>query len=162
MEKNNPLSTLYAEIHWLQLVIDQVIRSYLLQEGHEAHWMDIALPDLSEDDSPYAKSVTEWNLNTYERLVLVLSIAPHISPEVLDIFFGKNQLYDRGFTEFGGVMDKNHSGFIPTGQTACFLITATNPEWRNEVSAIFEKQSTLMKERVIALSETDPKILCIS
>ena len=158
MEKNNPLSTLYAEIHWLQLVIDQVIRSYLLQEGHEAHWMDIALPDLSEDDSPYAKSVTEWNLNTYERLVLVLSIAPHISPEVLDIFFGKNQLYDRGFTEVGGVMDKNHSGFIPTGQTACFLITATNPEWRNEVSAIFEKQSTLMKERVIALSETEPYV----
>ncbi len=155
MEKNNPLHAIYEDLQWLQLVIDQVIRSYLLQEGHENHWMDIPVPDLSEDDSPYATCINDWEPNIYERLALALAIAPHIAPEVLDIFFGKNQLYDRGFTEFGGIISDQHSGFIPTGQTLCFLITATNPEWRDEVLNVFDDQSTLTFNKVIELGEVE-------
>lgn len=107
--------TLHQEINWLQSVIDQVIRSYLLQEGHENHWLDIPLPDLTETDCPYANTVKKWELDVYGRLALALALAPHIRPEALDIFFGKNQVYDRGFTEFGGVIDKSHSGFFTDG-----------------------------------------------
>ncbi len=155
METDLSLLTLYNEIDWLQSVIDQVICSYLLQEGHEKHWLDIPLPDLSETDCPYANSIREWNLNVFGRLALALSIAPHLRPEVLDVFFGKNQIYDRGFTEFGGVVDKNHSGFLPTGQTLCFITTATNPEFRGEIIQILGRESILMKEQVLLLGETD-------
>lgn len=146
---------LHQEINWLQSVIDQVIRSYLLQEGHEKHWLDIPLPDLAQADCPYARKVMEWDLNLYERLALALSLAPHIRPEVLDVFFGKNQVYDRGFTEFGGVLDKNHSGFLPTGQTFCFLVTATNPELRMEVMSVLNKENVLLREGVLQLGEVE-------
>ena len=127
MLTNSNIEALHFEMDWLSDVIDQVIKTYLMQDGHENNWEDIPMPDLTDSSSVYARCVTEWSLDRYGRLALALIIAPHIRPEVLDIFFGKNGIYDRGFTEFGGVADKNHSGFLQTGQTLYFLLTATNP-----------------------------------
>jgi len=155
MDNELSITVLNNEINWLQSVIDQVICTYLLQEGYEKHWLDIPVPDLSAADCPYAFVVNDWKLDVYARLTLALAMAPHIRPEVLDVFFGKNQIYDRGFTEFGGVIDKNHSGFLPTGQTLCFLITATNPELRCEVMKVLSKDSMLIKEDVIMLADTE-------
>jgi len=155
MEADNNIVILHKEIDWLQSVIDQVIRSYLLQEGHEKKWQDIPVPDLSEADGPYASTVREWALNTFDRLALALGLAPHLRPEVLDIFFGRNQTYDRGFTEFGGVLDKGHSGFLPTAQTLSFLMTSGNPEFRLNLIAVIGKEGKLIKEQILLLSETE-------
>ena len=76
----------------------------------------------------------------------------------MDVFFGKNQLYDRSFTEFGGAIDKEHSGFLPTGQTLLFLASANQPELRLEVLNIFQEQNVLTKEQVLSLSETSSNI----
>lgn len=149
------VTVLQMEMAWLQSVIDQVIKSYLLHEGHENNWLDIPLPSLDEIATPYSTAVKEWKLDAYSRLALALAMAPHLQPELLDILFGKNQLYDRGFTEFGGVVDKNHSGFLPTGQTFCFLVTAVNPERRSEVMNVLGRDSILIKEQVILLAETE-------
>lgn len=155
MPTDSNIRVLEREIDWLQSVIDQAICTYLLQEGHENRWLDIPLPNLSKTGSPYANSVSEWGLDIYGRLALALAIAPHLRPETLDIFFGKNQVYDRGFTEFGGVIDKGHSGFLPTGQTFCFLATVGDTALRNEVTRVLGKDSILIKEQVISLTETD-------
>jgi hypothetical protein len=155
METNQNIAVLYAEVDWLQKVIDQVIKTYLLQDGHENNWMDIPLPDLPDSDTPYGKTVKKWNLGIFERLSLALTLAPHLQPEVLDIFFGKNQVYDRGFTEFGGIVDKSHSGFLPTGQTLHFLIASSNPGFRTEILNIVGKESSLMKEQVLLLSDME-------
>lgn len=149
---------LHNEMDWLQQVIDQSIRTYLLQEGHENKWQDLPVPDLSEVENPYAEMIKKWQPDIYSRLALALSMAPHIRPEVLDIFFGKNQIYDRGFTEFGGVIDKNHSGFLPTGQTLCFIITVGNPTMRVKALSVLDKENLLMKEQVLLLAETESHI----
>ncbi|MDQ6530921.1 ATP-binding protein [Flavobacterium sp. LHD-85] len=160
METNSNIMVLYNEMDWLQKVIDQVICSYLLQEGHENRWQDIPLPEADDDteDSIYYKKIAEWNLNLYERLCLALILAPQIKPEILDIFFSKNAMYDRGFTEFGGVVNKNHSGFLPTGQTLSFLITAVNPELRIELLHILNTSNILAKEQVMVLESTESNV----
>ena len=149
------ITTLQNEIDWLTAVINQVITSYLKQEGHENNWQDIAPPNVSGVDSFYANKVNEWNLNVYELLALVLAITPHIRPDALDIFFGKNKMYDRGFTEFGGVVNDSHSGFLPTGQTYNFLVSANDPILRKEVEKVFGKKSILIQETIIDLGTTD-------
>lgn len=158
MKNNNATEVLMQEIDWLQSVIDQVIRSYLLQESQESHWLDIEFPNLENCNSPYAIKVRELKLSTFDRLGLALSLAPHLHPETLDVFFGKNQIYDRGFTEFGGVMDKEFSGFIPTGQTLCFLISSTHPELRREAMNVLSKEGILMKEQILKLGDTENHI----
>ncbi|MBL0358430.1 MAG: ATP-binding protein [Chitinophagaceae bacterium] len=156
------IATLQNEMTWLETIIGQVITSYFLQEGHERDWLDIEAPDLSASVDAYAVMANKWELDVFARLALALSIAPHFRPEILDIFFGKNQVYDRGFSEFGGVVDKNHSGFLPTGQTFCFLVSAVHPELRMNAMGVFDNNSILMKEQVLLPGETEPGMPSLS
>ncbi len=158
MEANPNIQTLHNEISWLQEVIQNVISTYLEHDGERPHWTEIPLPDILEEDTVYAKCVKKWKLNIYERLAIALALTPQLRPEVLDVFFGRNKIYDRGFTEFGGVIDKNHSGFLPTGQTLIFLISATDSHLRKEVLTIFSKESILIKEQVLFIEETESYI----
>jgi hypothetical protein len=121
------LVQLHSELDWLEAVIQQVICSYLQQEGHEQHWCDIPMAEFAPDDGVYGQLVHHWSLGRFERLALALCLAPHLKPDLLDVFFGLNGRYDRVFTEFGGVTDKTFSGFIPTGQTLAFLICGNDP-----------------------------------
>ena len=155
MERNTALMALRQEIAWLAAVINQCMSTYFLQEGHEKQWTDIPVPDLSIVDCPYADTVIKWQLDIYSRLAIALSMAPHLCPETLDIFFTKNQLYDRGFTEFGGIITKEHNGFLPTGETLCFLITANDPALRYQVMELLGKENRLIKEQVLELAETE-------
>ncbi|CAM1356328.1 ATP-binding protein [Tenacibaculum halocynthiae] len=155
MHTNVNIQFLYNEIYWLQEVIHNVISTYLEHEGERPHWTEIPLPDILEEDTVYAECIKKWKLNIYERLAIVLALTPQLKPEVLDVFFGRNKIYDRGFTEFGGVLDKNHSGFLPTGQTLLFLVATIDPHLRKEVLAIFSKESILIKEQVLFIEETE-------
>ncbi|MEM6719516.1 MAG: ATP-binding protein [Bacteroidota bacterium] len=156
MDNNAYIISLYEEIDWLQQVINQVISVYLQHEDiDDIHWTEIPMPEVSELDTPYANMLREWNLTNIERIALILAITPHIRPETLDIFFGQNSIYNRGFTEFGGMIDKSHSGFLPTGQTLLFLITALNPEWYVEVMTLFESEHTFQKEQVLDIEMTE-------
>jgi AAA+ superfamily predicted ATPase len=159
METSAYITLLYDEIDWLQKVINQVISTYLQHEdAAKQHWTEIPMPDVADVEAPYANTIREWELTPVERLALILAMTPHILPETLDIFFGQNGMYNRGFTEFGGVIDKNHSGFLPTGQTLLFLATTLNPEWRLEVLSMFENTHIFQKEQVINLETTESHI----
>ncbi|ASY77299.1 ATP-binding protein [Pectobacterium polaris] len=153
-QQANNVIVLYREMAWLSQAINQVICSYLKQEGHERHWTDIPPPDLQEG-TPYADLIIDWQLSIFDRLALALAMAPGVKPDTLDIFFGLNSLIDRPFTEFGGVSDKAFSGFIPTGQTLNFLISANDPDWRAHVQAIFSNKHRLMAEQVTQLLSVD-------
>ena len=149
------LTLLHEELDWLTQVIEQVICSYLKQEGHEQHWTAISPPDLSASQTIYAELVNTWQLTLYERLALALTMAPHLRPDLLDVFFGINGLYERGFTEFGGVVDKTFSGFLPTGQTLSFLICGNDPQWRPVMMAILHPSNRLMAEQVLFLESVE-------
>lgn len=77
---------LYREVDWLTNVISQVICSYLKQDGHEQHWIDIPPPDTAPGSSLYADMLIDWELNVFERLALALAMAPSIRPDALDFF----------------------------------------------------------------------------
>ena len=162
MENNNALKVLRQELDWLEAVIGQCMATYFLQEGHEKDWMEIPLPDLLLSDSPYANTVEKWNLDICARLAIALSMAPHLRPEILDIFFTKNQMHDRGFTEFGGLTTKDYNGFLPTGETLCFLLTVKHPEMRYELMELLGKDNILYKEDILILTETESHLPWLS
>jgi len=146
---------LAAELDWLGLVIDQAIRSYLLHEGHELNWRDIPMPDIHEGCGVYSQLCRDWSLEQGERLVLALTLAPHLRPQLLDVFFGVNTLIGRGFSEFGGVVDKAFSGFVPTGQTLQFLLCADKMTHQPELLALLSPTHRLMAEQVICLAPVE-------
>ena len=91
-----------------------------------------------------------------ERLVLTLALLPHLCPQALDSFFLNNKLLGRPYTEFGGWHGKSHSGFLPTCETALFLIAGDDLARRLQVMRIFDTDHRLVTERILQLEYGEP------
>jgi hypothetical protein len=86
-----------------------------------------------------------------EEIVLLLALMPHVCPQSLDWFFIQNKDLDRPYTEFGGWKGVSHSGFLPTGETAVFLLSVGQPEKREEVIRILSKDHWFYKKNILWL-----------
>jgi len=117
---------LERELAWFAAVLEMRLKLYFGNANDLASIFEIAPPDLSEDDSPYAQFLRHYELTFSERIVLLLALIPLVRPQLLDVLWSRNEATDRGFTEFGGVHGATHGGFIPTGETAAFILAGAN------------------------------------
>lgn len=69
----------------------------------------------------------------------MLALMPHIKPQALDTFFLQNGTLDRQFTQFGGWKGLSHGGFLPTGETAAFIIAGDDTIKRCDVVRMFQR-----------------------
>jgi hypothetical protein len=142
---------LSREMQWLALVIDTRMKLYWSQECAYTSVFQVLPPPLKDSTSMYAHIVLRYTMSFSERVVLALALAPHVQPHLLDVFFVKNASYDRGFTEFGGTKGQNHGGFIPTGETASFILADTSLERRFELLSLFDEDHFFRKFRILEL-----------
>ncbi len=147
-------NTLAKEFLWLHKIMNFRFSSYFGADTAIKSINEIPAPNLSKDKSVYAQILKRFNFTNDERIVLLISLAPHLSPQILDMFFTKNETYGRGFTEFGGVKGNQHSGFIPTGETSAFIIAGTDISKRLEVMTIFDEDHFLKTQNIISLERT--------
>ncbi|WP_288428150.1 ATP-binding protein [uncultured Spirosoma sp.] len=150
-------SLIQQELDWLEAVISTRMSLYFQTECDYDSVEAIPMPDVSDDPSPYGRLLVSNELNAVERLVLILTLTPHIRPQLLDYFFVRNTAYDRGFTEFGGIKGKNHSGFLPTGETALFLLAGDDVQRRVRLQTMLLHESVLLRKNIIRLSVADPE-----
>jgi len=158
MGQEHNLEALHRELDWLAAVIAQVVACYFKHEGHEQQEAEIEPPALEYEHSIYARQVAAWQLNSCERLALALAMAPHLKPEALDIFFCSNGTIGRSFSEFGGHSDRAFSGFLPTGQTLVFLLSANQPQRKLEAMRILAPQHRFNAEQLIVLDRGEDKL----
>ena len=150
MQQNNQLLSLNAtalqlELEWLTVFLNERIRTHQ-ERNFDIKALYSIQPPVFEGDvaaSPYAQLVAGYNMDMPERIILLLALLPHIKPELLDIFFTRNDQYGRVFTEFGGVVGNKHNGFMPTGETAMYILAADNLELRFLLSRILSREHFL-------------------
>lgn len=124
---------------WWNKIMHPKAEPLLLPEKTEASQIiDTTPPDLTNDKSVYAEFVKYYKLSTHERLVLILALIPNIQPQLLDVFLSANKNIGRGYTEFGGLKANRHSGFLPTVETALFLLAGTDLNQRFRMYSLFE------------------------
>ena len=141
--------TLERELKWLQKVIETRFNLYFRQETNYKDIFEILPPVLDGDRSIYAEIIKHYKFSFSERLIIALTLAPHIKPRLLDIFFNKNETTNRGFTEFGGLKGTNHGGFIPTGETAAFLIAGEDIGLKIELMHLLDASHILFKHKIL-------------
>lgn len=145
-------------VNWFTMVSNQAFLIYFNQEnGFKKK------PDVFILNNHYLNSILSINqeFNLEEQTILLLSFMPHISPQTLDLFFIRNKDLDRPYTEFGGWQGTSHGGFLPTGQTALFLITqlskiskestVTEEEALSFITHVFSKEHWFYKENILRL-----------
>lgn len=146
---------LNKELSWFRKILK--VRSQLnaKQETEYQHIFEIAPPDLNGSQSGYATFVKEHQLTFEERFTIILALVPHIKPEVLDAFLVKNESINQIYTEFGGKRGKNHTGFLPTGETLMFILAGTDFEKRFSIMHIFEGDHIFSKENICWLEQVE-------
>lgn len=150
-------ATLGRELDWLAAVLDARLKLYFGLDSPVAAVEDLPAPELPPAPADaYAQAVTRKKLGWAERLVLALALAPHLRPQLLDALFARNGTYDRAYTEFGGLKGRNHPGFLPTGETALFLLAGDDLAARLPHQSRLWSTSPLATAGLVHLGPTEP------
>lgn len=147
---------LERELAWLERVLQARIGLHFGQAGDPAALQEIDAPDLAVDGGDYARLVHEAGLGGDERLVLALALAPHLRPQLLDMLFVRNRNLDRGFSEFGGWKGRSHGGFLPTCETAAFMLAGEQLARRFALHRLLDDDQPLRRHGLLRLQHDGP------
>jgi len=147
---NDFTACLEREIAWFTQVCNARFDAYFKDDRLT---LDLASlyppPKLDGDTSPYAVLVREHGMRFAERVVLMLAFMPHLRPQVLDWFLLQNAALQRGYSEIGGWRGKAHSGFLPTCETAAFLLAGADLALRFEVAKLFQDEHFFVRSGML-------------
>lgn len=147
------LRDLEQELAWFTRYLDARFDHYfdLQPEGPPRNPEDLPLPDLRGSDSTYAQLVREHAFGRDERVALALCLTTYLRPQLLDVFFTKNETFDRPFTEFGGVANDLYGAFAPTAETLLFLLGGRDLYARGRAMRLLEPEHPLFRRRILEL-----------
>ena len=146
--------TIEKELQWFQQLLTLRTKITFERSEREETFLELRPPSTENDSSDYAQLINDHDMGAEERLVLLLAVLPHVRPSLLDILHLKNTLYDVPFTEFGGVAHERHKGFLPTGETAMFLLAGEHLERRLQLMSLFDHDHFFAKEGILFLQGT--------
>ncbi|SEN77231.1 ATPase family associated with various cellular activities (AAA) [Duganella sp. CF517] len=149
----NALS-LEREIAWFTRLLNQRIETYFAHEDTAMGQTAPTPPDVSDDPSLYAQTVREsgaGGMSPDERVVLLLALLPSLRPQTLDLLLTRNKLIDSIFTEFGGLRGQTHNGFLPTCETALFILAGDDQLRRFELMRMFEPDHFFAQKNMVCM-----------
>jgi hypothetical protein len=155
MEINRKNNTLFIdiELEWFEKVIETSLTLYFQNETSYNSVFEITPPEITNNNEPYAHYVSSYELCFEERIVLMLAMSIYLKPQSLDVFLIKNQNLGTPFTEFGGVLETNRQGFIPTLETAAFILGGSIMKNRLNFLSIFNKNHLFFTRGIL---DVDP------
>jgi len=147
---------LERELEWFASVLDARLKAYFGGEAEQNTRFYLPPPSLEHRTSPYARFVRQHQLTPQVRLIVLLALIPHVRPQLLDVLWTRNEATQRGFAEFGGLQTGTHGGFVPTGETAAFLLAGDDLSARFETMRLFDSDEFLARHNVVQLPPTGP------
>jgi hypothetical protein len=143
---------LLLEIEWFTRFVEARIKLYTGQPCDVVDVYELPPPDLSQHGSVYAEFINFYKPGRRERLVLILALLPHISPQMLAGIFKKaGNDFDLN-TELCPAKNNSFPGFLPTGETAMFLLAGNNLSIRFNCRQLFHAEHIFKEHNIISLS----------
>ena len=136
-----------AHIDWFNRMLTTAIQLYFQQECEYSSIEEIVPPD----DGWLEEVTGQQDISFNDRVIIMLALMPHTCPQALDIFFVQNKNFDRQYTEFGGWKGLSHGGFLPTGETASFIIAGEDMEKKKTVIRMFQRDYWFYTKNILRL-----------
>jgi hypothetical protein len=134
------------------------ILSDLIKARIRAHFAGIKtsasyfLPIFEQGNDPLSRYVCENKLSVEEHYLLLIALAPHVRPEFFDQVIQESLPHPGDFPIIGGVRGKQFMGFMPTGETALFLLAGE--DWcacQELFHRIFGPEHSFSKKKILWL-----------
>ena len=150
---------LYRATDFLRQIIEARMKFEFPDKRAEKEQYDSSkLPELAfyDDDSMFGNFIKIHQPTFEEYVTLLLALIPHLQVDFINKLI-KDALPDSGnFPEIGGVRDKENRTFLPTGETALFLLAGEDLEKRFEVQHIFTGDHWFARENILHLEPAKP------
>ena len=112
----------------------------------------VSVEEVTPPEDGWLEEMTgQQKISFNERVAIMLALMPHTCPRALDIFFMQNKEISRPYTEFGGWEGRTHRGFLPTGETAAFVIAGDDVEKRKAVIRMFQQDHWFYTRNILRL-----------
>jgi hypothetical protein len=145
---------LERDLEWFATVLEARLAAYFDRAADNCRFY-LPPPPL-DGTSPYASFLRQHQVDPRVRLIVLLALIPHVRPQLLDVLCTRNETTQRGFAEFGGMHAATHGGFLPTGETAAFLLAGDDLAARFETMRLFDADGFLARSNVVHLAAVGP------
>lgn len=91
------------------------------------------------------------SLRQEEKIILMTALMPHIQPDFFESLIAEHLPNGGDFPAFGGIKASNQRSFLPTGETAQFILAGNGLEARLAIRRIFEEEHFFYRQNILWL-----------
>jgi hypothetical protein len=145
---------LEASMDYLREVMVFQLKKYFNKGTSLASWEDIPFVDLDQfSQNPFINFIKYFQFSQAEINLVLIALAPHIKSDFYDTLI-QTQLPEAGdFPQLGGLRGKQYRGFLPTGETALFILGGNSMLRRFSILQLLDTQSFLVKNKIVWVDE---------
>jgi hypothetical protein len=136
-----------ADMKWLGEILKRRYESYHRQPSGGSDFRMPIMPQL-KGNSVYKSLLTQFKLTAAERMVLLISLVPHIAP-----YFFETAWLALGEKAGSKSKNSNTSAMLPAVDLVFFLLAGDELEKRFFYQQIFDEDSFLMQHKIIMLEQ---------
>lgn len=141
------------------LYLDNLIRFRIAQafQSTESLRAKPEMPPMNQWSFHLRKFITrqEWKDDPSAKTLILVALAPYIYPDLFDtaIFESLETLKKDRIDRIGGVKGKNCPFFLPTGETAIFLIGGNDHSIRQHIQDLFGAEHEFWEKKILWLED---------
>ena len=148
---NNTGREVIPEFKYLEDLIDYRLSKYFPIQG-ETRPQPVEY-NINDWVLPLKGFVLENQLGQDAATLLLIGLAPHIHPAIFDTTIDNRLRGAVDFPKLGGVRGKNSRFFLPTGETALFLIGGEDFFERQLIQQLFGAENIFWEKKILWLED---------
>ena len=137
-------------------ILQQRLSQYFEEGQYPTKLGDVQKLVSAKDDSELSIFIREHSLSPEEIIVLLLALAPHVRPAFFDPIISHSLAESGDFPQIGGTRGKQSRGFLPTGETALFILAGDNLHRRFELLQLFHSEHLFARKKILWLEDPEP------
>lgn len=153
METQQETSILQSAVDYLATLVRLRLEHHFKGQESPVIWEAIGNMNWNGLFDHFRKALQLNKITTEECVLLLLGLAPHIKPHFFDEILRDHLPKAGDFPQLGGVRGKQHRGFLPTGETALFLLAGEDLEKRIHIQQLFDPDHHFYKRRILWIEE---------
>ena len=153
VEEQSNLQFLRRSLQHLEVILEDRLRRSLDSEGDKIGPRAVPSPPSSCGDDPFSRFVREQQLDGDSQMLLLLALSPWIEPDLFDRVTQRVLAEPGDYPQLGGIRGSQHRGFLPTGDTALFLLAGKDLDERARWQSLLLGDHPLVSKGVLYLQD---------
>ena len=141
--------SLLADLEFLASVVRWRLTAHFGGDLPVSRLEDLPRPSHEDEENAYVAFLAHHELSFEEHIVLLLALAPHVQPDLLDRLIAEALPQGGDFPQIGGVRGQQFRGFLPTGETALFLLAGDDLDRRFALQQLFSEDHVFGRTQVL-------------